>query len=542
LETTRIQLISALNFFKRWPVDLGSKLFFKLPPLGQLQLAALFPKITQVTDGLNDPKATPQGIARLFSQYQKSDIIGVCSHANIGARNSLYTLRLARSYAPGATTIMGGYHSTFFAKKWVMLGSDIVIRNEGETTYNYIVSKIKNNEKITKDDLLGTTYSEEWFKFYNSSSEITKNREKYKLTDPKNWKSIKEFPLVYEKTKIINRPDRPFVENLDAFPLPDRAKLNLKNYFLPFKGKGYSTTIETTRGCPYKCDFCSTGAMWKRQARYKSVDRIIEEIRNCNDLGINKYLIIDESWGVNPKRDNILLDRINELDFAIQWGIQIRPDTIVQQHRLIRKAGKSGCKLALVGFESISQKMLDSFSKGTDVRMLYKASEILKKSGIFIIGYFMIGYPGETKKERIDTLLAVPKLSDISFISQFMPYCNQDMAINTTKLNQCALETNNPENQENGSLPLHFFTFINKNTNNLIKNKKYEKYIEIRNDLRKGFSQLILNPDNLWDWLMPVRSERRKFRKPFLKYFYGEIIRNLLSFRPNRMLNFMRGI
>lgn len=544
----KILLIEPIYFFQRWLFETyGTKNYFQVEPLSLLQLAAFYPDETTIIDGMNDKKITPKKLSQLLVNYNKSDnIIGIAAHSNVSAVNTLYTLKLVKSYAPLSTTILGGYHATFFDQLWIKLGADIVIRNEAEITYSNLVDKIKkiqnnnnnhdNNYHITEEDLIGATYFKGWFDFINKRSSFNYYYTHFYLTNPKEWKSIFNIPVIHKERDIIAAPDRAFCKNLDDFPFPIRTKLKLKKNSLPIHGRGYASSIEMVRGCPFNCEFCSTRVMWKRNVRYKSVKRIIQEIKECKNLGIEKLLFVDESWGANRKHTIEFLKALEYEKLNIKWAIQIRADTIIGNPDIIKMAGSLGCRVAFVGYESLNQDLLNLWNKGTHANKYWNVRKILKDAGILVLGYFLIGLPGESKQDRKNTIYTMNYLSDVAFLQQYVPYFKEivyeKQGNNRKELTAVSL-TNGKKSPT--------FMLDTQHIDQSIKDHDYNnRIIEITNEIRKNHFRFLLNPRHLLDILF-AKNQIQKSKKELLLFMYKRLIENALRFNPKHFLYLFRG-
>ncbi|NMC04740.1 MAG: B12-binding domain-containing radical SAM protein, partial [Candidatus Lokiarchaeota archaeon] len=421
----KILLLEPIKFVEKWP-QFCTTWYFRIRALGLQQLAALFPSETLIIDGMND-KWPQEKVAKILMEHDgPENVIGISSHSTANTRNTFYTVKFVKAYAPRATIVMGGYHATFFHKKWIKIGADVVIRHEGEITFKILVEKIKGRQtggEITHDDLMGTTYSPEWLSRINKKgSSIDPVAEKYQLHAPKNWKAVYNIPKFFHDRQAIVAPDRPFLPTLDDVPIPDRTKLDYTREFYPMGNKGHVTCIESARGCPYSCEFCSTRTMWKESQRFKSVPKIIEEIKACVKLGIRGFLFVDESWGVNRKHATGFIEALKAAKLDITWAIQARVDTIITNPDLFRMAGEAGCRVAMVGFETVNQKTNDLCDKKTRVRDFYRVKKILEDANIMSMSYFLTGLPDETREDWRMTIEASRDLSELAIIQPFIPY------------------------------------------------------------------------------------------------------------------------
>nr|MDO8117858.1 radical SAM protein [Candidatus Sigynarchaeota archaeon] len=465
----------------------------------------------------------------LMEHNSKENVIGVSSHSTANTRNTFYTVKFVKAYAPKATIVMGGYHATFFHKKWIKIGADVVIRHEGEVTFKTLVNKIKELQSggtISEADLVGTTYSPEWLARINSREPASDPLvEKYQLRSPKAWKAIYDIPKFFYDRQSIVAPDRPFLPTLDDFPIPDRTKLDFTKDFYPMGNKGHVTCIESARGCPYSCEFCSTRTMWKESQRYKSIPKIIEEIKACVKMGIQGFLFVDESWGVNKKHAIGFMEALKAAKMHVTWAIQIRVDTIINNPDLVKMAGETGCRVAMVGFETVNQKTNDICNKKTSVRDFYKAKKILEGANIMSMSYFLTGLPDETRKDWRMTIEGSRTLSELAIIQPFIPYCRRTEE-----------EARKNIGEDEFAIRQKFSIKDFNASEGIIKKTR-----ALNRDISTYILRFALSPITIYRSLH-AKTIIEKNRKRVYKHFYMTLFHLVLEFRPQNFLNSIRAI
>lgn len=176
--------------------------------------------------------------------------------------------------------------------------------------------------------------------------------------------------------------------------------------------KGYITSIMTSRGCPFACNFCSVTEMFGRSYRAMSPERVIEEVKRAQKKWIFFY---DDNFTADLKRAHKIMDGM--IDMGVKrktWTTQVRAD-VSKDEELVEKMARSGCDRVYIGFESINTKTLKSLKKSQTPEDISKAVEVLHKHKISVHGMFMYGsdsddvtVPAETqvfvKKAKIDTV------------------------------------------------------------------------------------------------------------------------------------------
>lgn len=162
-----------------------------------------------------------------------------------------------------------------------------------------------------------------------------------------------------------------------------------------FKGKGYllTNTIQTTRGCPFDCEFCSVTAFYGRKYRKRPIAQVLQELEELRKA--NSFVFFVD--------DNIVADRSYSLalfdgmkGMGLKW-LSHAPIDFAQDPELMKVAGESGCLGMFVGFESLNQDALSAMGKQTNRAQSYLAdAQAFRDHGIGILGSFVLGYDGDT--------------------------------------------------------------------------------------------------------------------------------------------------
>lgn len=251
---------------------------------------------------------------------------------------------------------------------------DIGIIGEGELTVCELLKELKNNSlKGNIDNILGIVYR-----------------------DGEN---------------IIVNPRRSRIKDLDKIPFPDRDALNVKKFpplhipgTNPKEVKG--TNMIGSRGCPYKCVFCSVADQWGRQTTFRSPENIIEEIELVyNKYGYNGIYFFDDTFTLSKKRTvdfcNLMIDK--NLNEKISWFCEIRANTV--DYILLKLMKEAGCTGVAMGVESSNQWLLDNvIKKGITIEQVKNVIKWCNDLNIHLKCFFSIGHPGETFNMALETL------------------------------------------------------------------------------------------------------------------------------------------
>jgi radical SAM superfamily enzyme YgiQ (UPF0313 family) len=212
------------------------------------------------------------------------------------------------------------------------------------------------------------------------------------------WPKVLEDFERGQMQRVYRACEPPEVENLLA---PRRDLL---------KGKYFVETVQTGRGCPINCNFCSVTAFNGSRYRVRNIDSVIDEINSIKSKRI--FIVDDNIVGQGPRyirRAKELFDRM--VDCKKEWGGQTCL-SIVEHDDVLKAAQRSGCKGMLIGFESLDPATIDSMHKSVNLRPNTKnfrdAIKKLHDHGIAIVGCFIFGTEGQTRdafRRAIDFVL-----------------------------------------------------------------------------------------------------------------------------------------
>jgi anaerobic magnesium-protoporphyrin IX monomethyl ester cyclase len=205
-------------------------------------------------------------------------------------------------------------------------------------------------------------------------------------------------------------PGQPFKEaevfwNLDELPQPAiECMPDFYRYLCPpggIRGKWFKSgtpMIMTSRGCPYRCTFCSSHLMFSRKVRRRSVGHVMTEIRRLHDeFGIDAVYFFDDTFNVQKEWLKEFCQALENEPYKLTWGCQIRVNLFdVEMGRMMRKAG---CVQVDIGVESGSPKVLKAVQKDETVEQIEKAFAACHASGIAPMGTFLVGCPEETRED-----------------------------------------------------------------------------------------------------------------------------------------------
>ena len=219
---------------------------------------------------------------------------------------------------------------------------------------------------------------------------------------------------------IIRTPIREAIQDLDRLPFPARDQLNNEAYKQHYKKRfGYTTTsVITSRGCPFRCDFCSR-AVFGHEFRTRSAVNIVDEMESVRALGYERIWFSDDCFTLHKKRLLSICDEIARRRLDISWECLSRVDTINSETALAMK--KAGCVRMFFGLESGNDAVLALMNKQTTTREARRAVLTARAAGIQVGAFFIVGYPGETDNTVLDTLRFASSLP-LDYLSFSVPY------------------------------------------------------------------------------------------------------------------------
>jgi len=198
---------------------------------------------------------------------------------------------------------------------------------------------------------------------------------------------------------VKNRP-KP-IADLDTIPFPDYSQIKFEDYS-PAIGSYKalpSAMLFGSRGCANHCTFCLSD----KNVRYRSAENVVDEIEWLqNEHGVRHVQFFDETFTLARDRALDFLGQLDKRDVRIPWTANARADTVDME--LLRAMKKGGCWRIHVGGESAIQKNLDILRKGITPDQVRKSVGMIRKAGMEAYASFIIGIPGETYEEALETI------------------------------------------------------------------------------------------------------------------------------------------
>lgn len=355
--------------YPRWTTNYGIATYFARrasvwPPLNLTTLAAIAEENgheVKIVDGQVENMSLPKTIEEILAF--KPDIIGITATTPFYhiASSLAKELKRLNSKTP---LVIGGPHITILREKAFSSFWDYAFIGEADKSWPMFLERYQNGEDISSVKGI----------FYRDNGQV----------------------------KFTGMPD--IVENLDLIPFPARHLLKMNKYKLgTLQGRKNFTSIMFSRGCPFRCIFCSTN-LFGHRVRRRSVKLVVDEISSVvSQFNIRHFYFADDNLTLN--RDYILqiCDLIDKEKLSITFEGSTRANLVDEE--LIARMAKSGLIRLSFGLETVDPEMRRIMKKEVPLESYTIANRLTNKYGVETLNSVMIGLPGETR-ETINKLLS----------------------------------------------------------------------------------------------------------------------------------------
>jgi anaerobic magnesium-protoporphyrin IX monomethyl ester cyclase len=213
-----------------------------------------------------------------------------------------------------------------------------------------------------------------------------------------------------------------FHTTIDDLPLPDFTTFDTFDSFTTYP-------LLTSRGCPYKCTYCSVPAISGSHWVYRSAPSIMRELDHVlNVLKMNNVVVVDDNFTLHKKRAESVCQAIIDSGYKFNWscGNGIRADRIWPD--LAALMHEAGCVEVAFGIESLQAEVFDQLRKGEEVGHIRHGIQVVQEAGLNVTGFFMIGLPGSTYRKDLKTLALARKLKlNNYYFGLTVPYPGTEM-------------------------------------------------------------------------------------------------------------------
>ncbi len=342
------------------------------PPLGCLYLASavhewLDPKIEIRLADMQASNMAFNDLSVLYREFEP-DVVGFsslsCEHADL-----LESAMRCKAWNRECLTVAGGPHASMFGGLLAQVSDiDVVVKGEGERTFVELLAA--------------------W-------------------VDAKSFHGIRGL-LFRDNGEIIETPSRQFEADLDSLPLPAWDLLDMHSYSRCTNMNGFLAAepymaVMTSRGCPFQCSYCHR--LFGTRFRQRSIDNVVGELEVLyHRFGIKEIHFIDDCFNLNPSRAKSIADEIvsRRLRFKIAFPNGIRGDLMDEE--LIEKLKAAGTYMMTYAVETASERLQKLVKKNLKLDKVAQAIETTYKLGVIPAGFFMLGFPTETRAEMERTI------------------------------------------------------------------------------------------------------------------------------------------
>jgi radical SAM superfamily enzyme YgiQ (UPF0313 family) len=318
----------------------------------------------------------------------RPDVVGISVvTGTVGGATRAATI--VRETDPSIKIVMGNIHADLYYAEFLRSGlADFVVHEEGEVTLVELVREL-SKASPSPETVAGISFQQNGEVFRNAT--------------------------------------RPFIDDLDALPFPAWHLFPIEKYriFNFARVKEPGTLILGSRGCPYKCTFCSLIVNEGNRRRKRSVKSIADECEWLyEEFGYKQASFIDPIFpfyrqeGVDFAEEMIR----RGLDKKMVWITETRVDLV--DHELMAALHAGGLRRVMFGFETGSPDQMKRIRKGAKVDRGVEAARAAKRAGVGVVGFFMIGIPGSTRADIEATIQYASRALDIDFakFTVFVPY------------------------------------------------------------------------------------------------------------------------
>jgi len=259
------------------------------------------------------------------------------------------------------------------------------------------------------------------------------------LNKPLNFEKIRAIKgLMYrDRNNVITNEKRDLISNLDDIPFPNREKVFIIDRSKNVKKIYLTSDILLSRGCPFKCKFCSAFTVWgTRKSRSRTNENILEEITHLKCKYNQDFFVFwDDLFSVNKSKVVDLCNKLIQLNLNIKWVCLARLDTVDKELLLLMK--RAGCIEIQFGIESGSDRILSYVNKGLTIGQIVEKSKTVRECNIPWRIFLIIGFPTETEQEIFETIQFVDILKPTCVdLSIFAPYPGTELYSELYQLGQ----------------------------------------------------------------------------------------------------------
>jgi len=357
------------------------------PPLGLLYVAAYAEARTSHQIAALDTVASRLSIHDIKGRIEaaRPDVVGIQTQT-FTLVDAFQTAQAVKRVNPEIHVCLGGPHVNLFPEETIRRAEvDSVVLGEGEIVFSRLLEALEGGQDL--GSLVG----------------VVSKRGK----------------------EIVANPPGPLIDDLDSLPFPARHLTPIHAYRSVLAKRSPVTTIMASRGCPYKCLYCSRPHLGK-QYRPRSPKNVVDEMERCVEMGIREFFFYDDLFAPTKTRMYAMADEILSRGLEIGWDVRARVDSVDRE--VLQRLRQAGCERIHYGVEAGTPEIIKLLRKGIQLERVREVFKATKDAGITTLAYFMIGSPTETREQILRTIEFAASLeADFAQISITTPFPGTDL-------------------------------------------------------------------------------------------------------------------
>ena len=321
----------------------------------------------------------------------RPDVVGVSCHYEFSAPYAYDIVRRAKEIDPEIVTVMGGLFVSVNTTKPIndCPELDYALVGEGETAFVNLLSAIGTGQVQSIDGIIFRT----------------------------------------DAGKVRYNPKKNYIEDLDSVPFPARDLVDIETYMrggfdYQLYGLGYrpSLSLLTSRSCPMGCTFCNMKLVHGRRWRHRSADNCVEELKEMvGRWGAQHVHIMDDFFTLRIDRAKEFCRQVINSGIKVRWNTPNGISVKKIDKELCDLMKRAGCANVCVAIESGSEKVrIEIMNKKTRDEEIVSATARFREAGIPVVGFVIIGMPGETVEENRKSIDFIKKLPLTSIVTSFV--------------------------------------------------------------------------------------------------------------------------
>jgi len=315
----------------------------------------------------------------------RPNVVGISAKSQDFA-SARIVAKIAKQIDPRTTVVVGGPHASMVGTEVLRHPEiDLCVRGEGEVTLVELLQCLAQGSDL--DQVAGVAFRRDG--------------------------------------RIVENAPRAMIADLDSLPIPHEHAAEILKDYSRYPSAAFEHVF-AIRGCPLACTFCGSRYLWSRRPRFRSPAHVVREIQGLRRRGLNVFDFEDDTFGVNRKYIRQLCRAMIEHCPGIKWNSELHVRLVDDGVLSLMKA--AGCYSVQLGIESGSNQILREIRKNITIEEALAACRTVKRHGLDLHLFFMVGFPQETEETLQATVRAIQEAPCDSVVySVFTPYPGTEM-------------------------------------------------------------------------------------------------------------------